>query len=290
MVKIIGAGLCRTGTTSTVVALDSLGLGPVYHYNELIVRNLMDKWMQFCDGNREPILSDLKNHGYQSTLDLPMICFFDDIMKEFPDAKVLLTVRDSPKAWVKSFRNTVWQILVLPYYCGVNVLLGGSIGGQCKVRRNKKLYDFLFQTICEKGNSVSKNKVTWDSWTVTDAELEIFYENWIMYVKNKVPKDQLLIFNAKDGIEPLARFCGKSAPTLKMPHANNGGQFNLRKRVMERMAQVTIFLILLGLVGVVMGSATLMISALTGFLVIRSSADKMLHWVVQEQHTSKKTE
>ena len=50
----------------------------------------------------------------------------------------------------QSFRNTVWQILVLPYYCGVNVLLGGSIGGQCKVRRNKKLYDFLFQTICDK--------------------------------------------------------------------------------------------------------------------------------------------
>ena len=32
----------------------------------------------------------------------------------------------------------------------MNVLLGGSIGGQCKVRRNKKLYDFLFQTICDK--------------------------------------------------------------------------------------------------------------------------------------------
>ena len=68
---------------------------------QLIVRDLMDKWMQFCDGNRGPILSDVKSHGYQSTLDLPMICFFDDIMKEFPDAKVLLTVRDSSKVWVK---------------------------------------------------------------------------------------------------------------------------------------------------------------------------------------------
>ena len=38
MVKIIGAGLCRTGTTSTVVALDSLGFGPVYHYNEVSLR------------------------------------------------------------------------------------------------------------------------------------------------------------------------------------------------------------------------------------------------------------
>ena len=38
MVEIIGAGLCRTGTTSTVVALDSLGFGPVYHYNEVSFR------------------------------------------------------------------------------------------------------------------------------------------------------------------------------------------------------------------------------------------------------------
>ena len=41
MVKIIGAGLCRTGTTSTVVALDNLGLGPVYHYNEVCFYRLI---------------------------------------------------------------------------------------------------------------------------------------------------------------------------------------------------------------------------------------------------------
>ena len=35
MVQIIGAGLCRTGTSSTLVALENLNLGPVYHYNEV---------------------------------------------------------------------------------------------------------------------------------------------------------------------------------------------------------------------------------------------------------------
>ena len=35
MVEIIGAGLCRTGTSSTLVALENLDLGPVYHYNEV---------------------------------------------------------------------------------------------------------------------------------------------------------------------------------------------------------------------------------------------------------------
>ena len=75
---------------------------------------------------------------------------------------------------------------------------------------------------------------------MTDAELEIFYENWLAYVKSTVPADKLLIFNAKDGMEPLARFCEKPAPSPKMPHANSGGQFNLRKKVMERIAQATI--------------------------------------------------
>lgn len=66
-----------------------------------MVRDLMDDWMEFIQGNTEPIFSDLRNRGYKSTLDLPVICFFDDLMNEFPKAKVLLTVRDSPQAWVK---------------------------------------------------------------------------------------------------------------------------------------------------------------------------------------------
>ena len=39
---------------------------------------------------------------------------------------------------------------LLPDYCAVNVLLGGSLADQSRVRRKKKLFDFLFQTICEK--------------------------------------------------------------------------------------------------------------------------------------------
>ena len=66
-----------------------------------MVRDLMDDWMEFIQGNTEPIFADLRSRGYKSTLDLPVICFFDDLMIEFPKAKVLLTVRDSPQAWVK---------------------------------------------------------------------------------------------------------------------------------------------------------------------------------------------
>ena len=44
---------------------------------------------------------------------------------------------------------------LLPDYCAVNVLLGGSLADQSRVRRKKKLFDFLFQTICEKVHSTA---------------------------------------------------------------------------------------------------------------------------------------
>ena len=47
-----------------------------------MVRDLMDDWMEFIQGNTEPIFADLRSRGYKSTLDLPVICFFDDLMIE----------------------------------------------------------------------------------------------------------------------------------------------------------------------------------------------------------------
>jgi len=96
MSEIIGAGLCRTGTSSTLVALEKLGLGPVYHMKEVITQNLLGHWIAFADGNKDAVFNQLKEVGYKSTLDVPIICFFEDLMEKYPDAKVLLTVRDSP--------------------------------------------------------------------------------------------------------------------------------------------------------------------------------------------------
>ena len=121
MSEIIGAGLCRTGTSSTLVALERLELGPVYHMKEVMARNLADKvgfvfrifsfeasdwwtskmknpkkWMNYIDGNKEPILTHFDEVGYKSSLDLPIICIFEELMVKYPNGKVLLTLRDTP--------------------------------------------------------------------------------------------------------------------------------------------------------------------------------------------------
>ena len=62
------------------------------------------------------------------------------------------------------------------------------------------------------------------------------YTNWIEYVKSKVPKEKLLEFNVKDGIEKLARFTGKEIPSWKMPNVNDSKEFNQRRQVVYVIA------------------------------------------------------
>ena len=85
------------------------------------------------------------------------------------------------------------------------------------------------------GNLVSDRKVTWTG-NITDKELEQMYTNWIEYVRSKVPKEKLLEFNVKDGIEKLARFTGKEIPSWKMPNVNDSKEFNQRRQVVYIIA------------------------------------------------------
>ena len=128
---------------------------------------------------------------FKSTLDFPIICIFDDLMKMHPNAKVLLTVRDSPEAWVKSFRTSVWRVMQMPSWIQVNQLLGGPPGVLGNRQFTVDLHDKCFEIICKKvtlivwasktqhkilliinqGNTVAEKKVKWNRNTVTDIEL-----------------------------------------------------------------------------------------------------------------------
>ena len=81
----------------------------------------------------------------------------------------------------------------------------------------------MFRTIIEKGNSAVEEHFKLKNSTdriLCSEKLIQMYENWINYVKKTVPKDQLLIFNAKDGVEKLAKFLEIKTPSWKLPHMN----------------------------------------------------------------------
>jgi len=204
--EILGAGFCRTGTMSTRKALVDLGLGPCFHMENVIKENLVSLFLDYFNGDTAPLIAHLKCEGFKATLDFPIISIVDELIPHFPNAKILLNVRDRPEAWVKSFRTSVWRVMNMPSWVGVNQLLGPPLSVVSSSTMYIDLHDRIFQRIIEKGNRVAKNKLPDYSRSFTDEQYAQLYTNWVDFVKHTVPSDKLLIFNVKQGIEPLAAF------------------------------------------------------------------------------------
>ena len=89
--KVIGAGLPRTGTLSQKVALEMVGLGPCYHMvNVLANLELAPQWRRAMDGDAQ---WDEIFDGFESTVDWPGSFFYRELIEVYPEAKVVLGVR-----------------------------------------------------------------------------------------------------------------------------------------------------------------------------------------------------
>jgi hypothetical protein len=110
-VFVIGTGLPRTGTLSTAKALSTLlNCDPDQIYHGMnISKNTPDQlafWPRAYNG--EVTDEDWRHffQDYRGCLDLPAILFYQDLMRVFPNAKIILTLRD-PDSWYHSWHNTI---------------------------------------------------------------------------------------------------------------------------------------------------------------------------------------
>ena len=99
-IRVIGAGFGRTGTTSLKVALEMLGFAKCYHMIE-VMKHPDDARVWIDAARGRPVDWDTLFTGYQATVDWPGCTFYETLMARYPDAKVILTVRDpsSPDRW-----------------------------------------------------------------------------------------------------------------------------------------------------------------------------------------------
>src|SRR2546421_9198083 len=88
--RVIGAGVGRTGTYSLKLALDRLGLGPTHHMEEVIhdPPRQVPLWTAAARGN--PDWRSLYQ-GYNSAVDWPTASFWKELSELYPKAKVVLT-------------------------------------------------------------------------------------------------------------------------------------------------------------------------------------------------------
>ena len=199
--KVIGAGFGRTGTGSLKAALEELGIGKCYHMNEVAKNHgHMKKWTDVIEnGNAD--WAELFE-GYQAAVDWPAAVYYKALMVAYPDAKVILTIRD-PDRWHESVSNTIYPLSKK----FVNSLRTTSPLSRFFKALDKALWVGIF-------NNRLEDK---------PYAIEIFKDH-IEEVKHTVPVDRLLIFEARQGWEPLCEFLDVPVPDTPYPHVNKGGR------------------------------------------------------------------
>ena len=104
--EVIGAGFGRTGTLSLKYALEKLGFDKCYHMMELSEHpQHADAWAKADAG--ENIDWDGLFAGYKAAVDWPSCNFWRQQTAHFPEAKVILSLRD-PEKWYDSIMNTIY--------------------------------------------------------------------------------------------------------------------------------------------------------------------------------------
>ncbi len=208
--KLIGAGMPRTGTLTQKVALEMLGLGPTYHWvNVLADLGQVELWERALDGQGpwEEIFS-----GFGSTVDWPGGYFYRELMEVYPDAKVLLSVRD-PERWEPSFRETVWNM----GHGESLIRLLSSARGQVdpRWRRYLALVDRMFWS----------DEGTFANGHERPEQLISQFERHNEQVKATVPPERLLVWEVSEGWDPLCEFLEVDVPGEPLPHVNDRETF-----------------------------------------------------------------
>ncbi|VDP70682.1 unnamed protein product [Echinostoma caproni] len=211
---VIGAGVGRTGTMTLKTALEILYQKPCYHMTEIVYKHLdhVKLWTKLHDRIEQDIDAELPADmikrifkGYQMTTDNPGCTIYKQLMKIYPEAKVILTTRD-PNTWIQSIRETVRpkQPLFGP--------------GWLDKMKERLVMTPGFSHMADQSLTLSLgSNVNLDN----DEQMKRAFVRRNEEVERTVPADRLLVFQVKDGWEPLCRFLGKPIPDVPFPHVND---------------------------------------------------------------------
>ncbi|HEV3379327.1 MAG TPA: sulfotransferase [Thermoleophilaceae bacterium] len=204
--QVIGAGFGRTGTMSLKAALERLGFGPCFHMIDLIRDPTpLPYWQAAADGEKVDWTEALD--GWESTIDWPGCTFWEEMAEIWPDAPVLLSVRD-PEAWYRSTYNSIHE--------AKEMALRGELQGNTEEPPDPAVMQMI--------NGLIWNGTFKGRFTDKDFALEVFRRH-NEDVKSKVPADRLLVYEIKQGWGPLCDFLGVEVPDEPMPHLNDTESF-----------------------------------------------------------------
>lgn len=188
--KIIGAGMGRTGTSSLKVALEILGIGRCYHMSEVLKNpECVPDWINAAEGNAD---WDKIFNGYSATVDNPGCNFWKELADYYPEAKVILTVRDADK-WFDSTNETIHSEKFAGFI--KNSPFGAMI--------QKTVWDMMGNRMQDRSYMVK------------------FFNDRTSEIIDYIAPERLLVYQVSEGWEPLCAFLDIPVPDTEFPRINS---------------------------------------------------------------------
>jgi len=201
--RVVGAGVGRTGTTSLKLALERLLNEPCYHMDEadrrrgdrLIWKRAFEgeapEWGHFFD-------------GFAATVDWPAAGLWQQIHDAFPDALVLLSVRDADDWWA-SASQTIFPAIA---------------SGIPRPGHERSTSDGMAEAMMA--------RFTRDFCDEDAAKTAYLKHN--DNVRDSVAPGRLVEWRPGDGWAPLAEALGLPVPDGPFPHVNTSEEFRAARR------------------------------------------------------------
>jgi Sulfotransferase domain len=202
VLRVIGAGLPRTGTNSLRLALTQL-LGGECHHMFAVKDNPAEArtWVRAFGGDLAGVRTRLSR--CTAAVDWPAAFFWRELLAASPGAVVLLSVRDSPVTWWRSFDATVLERKRHPEQ------LAGDDGSFAIMRD-----ELLIRTLGP-------------DWSDPQAAIAA-YQRHNAQVREQCPAGRLVEWTPADGWAPICRALGTGVPDEPFPQTNSSGEFHAR--------------------------------------------------------------
>lgn len=180
----------RTGTASLKVALEVLDFGPCYHMSEVLKNpERAQDWIDAADGNPD---WDKIFANYAATVDNPGCGFWKELASYYPDAKVILTVRDA-NDWFESTFETIHSPELSQFI------------------RNSPLGEMVHRTIYDSMDNKMHDR----------EHMVNFFNSRTEKIRQTISAERLLIYDVKEGWDRLCNFLDVSVPDMDFPRINS---------------------------------------------------------------------
>lgn len=225
-VRVIGAGLGRTGTTSLEAALKHLGYKPYHMKTAMSTKGHLELWQLYVravkaekagEGSAaavvaatDKVIDAIVRDGFDATTDYPACHIYPRLMERFPEAPVLLGIRSSGTAWADSVLSTIGRV--------------GAILSRAPFRFKPsfgQMAPFIAFQFEATGLAVDPETL---QITSTRDEMGHAHDEWAQSVQAAVPADRLLTHQSAQGWGPICDMLGAPVPAEPYPHLNDAKQ------------------------------------------------------------------